>query len=440
MTAGMIEGGRLRRALLGTTATVVLATALVGVAPTAVAADARSQQWYLDAMKAEEIWKKATGKGITIAVIDSGVDPDTPSLKGKVLKGWDASKTKGDETDDYTGHGTSIAEMIVGSGAGGGLRGLAPDAKVIPYRVADTERQNAQAVNAFDIEESIRAAADSDAKIINISWGSDYYDEDEREAVKYAQQKGKLVFAAAGNNGAEGNKKQYPAGYPEAIAVAATDQDNSVADYSQHGDAIDIAAPGSKLPGYCDKSLTKYCVTDGTSNATAIASASAALIWSAHPDWTANQVLRVMFDSAARGDGWEPGTVSNYLGHGIVRPNANISRNEGNPGDPNISPLTNEPTGGGAAAGGATPSADPSTSADPSATASAGAPAAPSATASTQAPDGKPTSGSAVAGSTETAADSSSGGSSTGIIIGAVAAVVVLAGVGVVIARKRRTA
>lgn len=433
MTARMIESGRLRRAFLGTTAIAVLTTSLVGVAPTAVAADARSQQWYLDAMKAEEIWKKTTGKGITVAVIDSGVDPDTPSLKGKVLKGWDASESKGEETDDYSGHGTSIAEVIVGSGAGGGIRGLAPDARVIPYRVADTERQNEQAVNAFDMEESIKAAADSDAKIINVSVASDYYNEGIREAVKYAQGKGKLVFAGAGNNATKGNKPQYPASYPEAVAVAASDRDGSVAEYSQHGDTIDIAAPGTDVPGYCDKSLAKYCLSEGTSFSTAIASASAALIWSMHPDWTGNQVLRVMLDSAARGDGWEPGTVSDFLGHGIVRPNAHVSRGEGDPGDANINPLTKKPTGG---ATGAAPSA---TASGPGS--SGTSTTAPSATASTQAPDGEQTSGAPVAGSTESAAAEADGGSSTGLVIGiAAAAVVVLAGAGFVLARRRRSA
>ncbi|MGW6562628.1 S8 family serine peptidase [Streptomyces hydrogenans] len=429
----MIESGRLRRALLGTTAIAVLTTSLVGVAPTAIAADARSQQWYLDAMKAEEIWKKTTGKGITVAVIDTGVDPDTPSLKGKVLKGWDASDTKGDETDDYTGHGTSMAELIVGSGAGGGLRGLAPDAKVIPYRVADTERQNGQAVNAFDLEEAIRAAADSEAQIINVSMGSEYYGEKEREAVKYAQEKGKLLFAGAGNEALKNNKERYPASYPEAVAVAASDRDGSVAKYSQHGDFVDIAAPGSDIPGYCDKSLTKYCLSEGTSNSSAITSASAALIWSMHPDWTGNQVLRVLLDSAARGDGWEPGTVSDFLGHGIVRPNAHVSRGEGDPGDANISPLTHKPTGG---AAGATPSATASGTAAPGTSTTA-----PSATASTQAPDGKSTSGAPVAGSTESAAADADGGSSTGLVIGiAAAVVVVLAGAGFVLARRRRSA
>ncbi|WP_282694094.1 S8 family serine peptidase [Streptomyces sp. CC208A] len=423
----MIEGGRPRRALFGTTAVAVLTTALVGVAPTAVAADARSQQWYLDAMHVDKIWQKATGKGIKVAVIDTGVDPDTPALKGKVLKGWDASESKGDETDDYDGHGTSIAEIIVGSGANGSVQGLAPDAKVIPYRVSNTERQNEQAVNAFDMEEAIKAAADSEAQIINVSFGSDYYGSSEREAVKYAHDKGKLVFAAAGNNATKGNKEQYPASYPEAIAVAATDRNGKVADYSQHGETIDIAAPGSQLPAYCDKSLTKYCLREGTSAATAIASASAALIWSAHPDWTANQVLRVMFESAGRGDGWKPGTVSNYVGYGVVRPGAHINRGIGKPGDPNISPLTNKPTGG---AAGATPSTAPST------TASSDTSATPSASASPQAPENKPTPDTVVAGSSES---TETGGSRTVVIIGA-AAVAVLAVVGFLIARRRRTA
>ncbi|WP_411078011.1 S8 family serine peptidase [Streptomyces sp. cmx-10-25] len=430
MTAGMIGSGRLRRVLLGTTAATALTAGLVGAAPAAVAADVRSQQWYLDAMRAEEIWKKSTGKGIKVAVIDSGVNPNTPSLKGKVLKGWDASETKGDETDDYQGHGTSMAELIVGSGANGGIRGLAPDAKVIPYRVSDTELQNQQTVNAFDMEEAIKAAVDSDAQIINISWASDYYSTNTREALQLANEKGKLVFAGAGNNAKKGNKLQYPAAYPEVVAVAAIDRNSVVADYSQHGDHIDLAAPGSEIPVWCDKNLKSYCTENGTSIATAIASASAALIWSMHPDWTANQVLRVMFESAARDDDWQPGSVSSYLGHGLVRPNAHISRNVGKPGDPNISPLTNKRTDGGAP--GSTPS--PGTSAPSAAPSSAGSPA-PSASDLTQAPDGRPTSDAVVAGSSGSAED----GGRTGLVIGAVAAVAVVAAVGFVLVRRRRT-
>ncbi|WP_432087518.1 S8 family serine peptidase [Streptomyces sp. bgisy095] len=431
MTAGMIGSGRIRRALLGATAATALTAALVGAAPAAVAADARSQQWYLDAMNAEEIWKKSTGKGIKVAVIDSGVNPDTSSLKGKVLKGWDASGTKGDETDDYSGHGTSMAELIVGSGANGGVRGLAPDARVVPYRVSDTDLQNEQAVNAFDMVEAIKRAADSDARIINISMASDYANPFKKEAVEYAVAKGKLIFAGSGNNAKKGNKPQYPASFPDVVSVAATDRNGVVADYSQYGEHIDLAAPGSDIPGWCDEKFEGYCTEGGTSNATAIASATAALIWSVHPDWTANQVLRVMFESAARGSDWKPGTLSNYLGHGIVRPNAHISRGLGKPGDPNISPLTNKRTGGGAP--GPTPSSGGSAPSD--ASSSTGSPN-PSASDVTQAPDGKPTSDTVVAGSS----GSAEGGGGTGLVIGAVAAVAVVAAAGFLIVRRRRTA
>ncbi|MET9349783.1 S8 family serine peptidase [Streptomyces termitum] len=427
----MIESGRLRRVLLGAVAITALTAGLVGVAPAATAADARSQQWYLDAMGVEKMWQKTTGKGMTIAVIDSGVDPSVPSLKGKVLKGWDASKAEGDETDDYNGHGTSMAEFIVGSGTGGSIQGLAPDAKVIPYRVSNTKLQNEQTVNAFDMEQAIRAAADSDAQIINVSMGSDYYASEVREAVQYAQSKGKLLFAAAGNNAEKGNKPQYPASYPEAIAVAATGRDGKAGAFSQHGEAIDIAAPGEHLPAWCDEKLDRYCDAYGTSIATAIVSGSAALIWSAHPDWTANQVLRVMLETAGRGEDWTPGAVSNYLGHGIVRPGMYLNRGVGKPGDPRVNPLTNAPAGPGAA--------EANASAKPSATASGSGSSgtAPSASASPQAPADGATSAPAVAGSGE----STGTGSRTGLVIGGAAvALVVAAGAAFVIARRRRAA
>ncbi|UYQ64753.1 S8 family serine peptidase [Streptomyces peucetius] len=408
----------LRRRLLGTMAVVgVWGVAIAGLAPAAAAQDVRSRQWYLDAMDAEKIWTSATGKGIKVAVIDTGVNPDTPSLKGQVLKGVDSAEAEGDETDDYTGHGTTMAELIAGTGANGGLRGLAPEAKIIPYRISDTDFQNENKVNAFDMREAIRGAADSEAQIINISFGSEFYSTEVRKAVEYAQEKGKLLFAGTGNSGDEGNKPQYPGSYVAAIGVAATSRDGRVGKYSQHGDYVDIAAPGSDIPFYCDETLSSYCDGNGTSAATAIASASAALIWSAHPDWTANQVLRVMFESAGRGGDWKEDTVSTYLGHGIVRPGAHINRGLGKPGDPNISPLTNKPTGSG--------SSD-------SASAASSKPSAP---ASSQAPEGKPGAEAAVAGSgTET-----ENGSQLGLVIGGAAAAVVLAGVVFAVLRKRRS-
>ncbi|WNO77115.1 S8 family serine peptidase [Streptomyces sp. AM8-1-1] len=359
-------------------------------------------------MRASDIWRKSTGKGISVAVIDGGVNPSTPSLKGQVVKGIDVAGISGDETDDYDGHGTTMAELIAGTGKGGGIQGLAPGAKILPIRTLIAEMRDKEAPDRLHtLDKAIRAAADSDAQIINVSLGQDGWDDDTREAVQYAAKKGKVMFSSVGNEAKGLNYVDYPAAYPDVVGVAATNSEGRVASFSEHGDEVHLAAPGVKIPSWCDESFKRYCVSQGTSQASAIASASAALIWSAHPDWTANQVLRVMFESAGRGDDWKPGTVSNYLGHGIVRPNAAINRGIGKPGDPNLSPLTNEKTGGSTA---------------------------PSAPASSQPPKPKPGSDATVAGSSKSTSD----GGQLGLIIGIGAAVVIAVGAFAVV-RKRRT-
>ncbi|WP_405675618.1 S8 family serine peptidase [Streptomyces sp. NBC_01511] len=415
---GLRSGPLFAVAMIGASAIV-----MVGAAPAAVAADSQSKQWYLDAMRADEIWKSATGEGIKIALIDTGVNASVPSLKGQVLKGLDATETDG-TTDDYDGHGTTMAELIAGTGEGGGLRGLAPGAKIIPMRMANKEFEERHKSNTFDNSNAIRAAADGDAKIINMSIGSVFVDSAEKEAVEYAQSKGKLVFAAVGNTGHKDNKPGYPANYPEVVGVAASDRDGQVAKYSQHGDFVDIAAPANDIPRWCDETFTKYCDGDGgTSAATALASASAALIWSANPDWTANQVLRVMFESAGRGDDWKPGTVSNYLGHGIVRPNAAINRGIGKPGDADVSPLTNERTTAGGSSDAGAPSEKPSSDDDASSPPKPGA-------------DGAKETDKDTANAAEDAGDDSQ----LGLILGGVAVFAVLAGGTFAVVRKRRSA
>ncbi|MDF6018447.1 S8 family serine peptidase [Streptomyces sp. JH34] len=418
MTAGMSQT-RKRRVSLGSRGrllgTMAVAAAwsvgFTGVTPVAVAADVQSKQWYLSAMQAEEIWKVTTGDGVKVAVIDSGVNPSSPSLKGQVLKGLDASGAEGDEHDDYRGHGTTMAELIAGTGEGGGLKGLAPDAKIIPMRITDTQFQNEHSVNARDTEDAIRAAADSDARIISMSFGSEFPTEGERKAVEYAYSKGKIFFAGVGNNAKEGNEEQYPAAYPQVVGVSSADSEGKVAEYSQNGNIVDIAAPGNEIPRWCDSTFKSYCDGDGgTSAATAIASASAALIWSAHPDWTANQVLNVLFDTASRD--WKDGTLSKYLGHGLIRPSMNILKGKGDPGAPDISPLTKEKTSG-----------------------SAGS-AAPSASASSQPEKKDKAEDAAMAGSSTEKNDSGQ----LGLILGGVAVVLVLGGGAFALIRKRRTA
>ncbi|MEU2914768.1 S8 family serine peptidase [Streptomyces massasporeus] len=312
-------------------------------------------------MDAEGMWRVSTGKGIRVAVLDTGVNPDTPSLKGQVLGADVPQAVAYNATNDYLGHGTSMAELIVGTGAGGGLQGLAPGAKVVPYRVLVRGVKNStDKKKTPSVADAIKAAADSDAQIISMSFGGDILDPDEEKAVKYAHSRGKLMFASTGNAAESKNFIGYPAAYPYVVGVAAADEKGKVGGFSEYGNYVDLSAPGLKVPTWCDATFRSYCPDGaGTSMATAIASASAALIWSAHPDWTANQVLRTMIDTAGRT--WAKGERSNYLGYGAVRPRKVLENSDINPGSAATDPLSFE-NGTGVTGVTASPSAPASTS------------------------------------------------------------------------------
>ncbi|MFH7338855.1 S8 family serine peptidase [Streptomyces sp. KHY 26] len=375
----------------------------VGLAPSAAAADVQSQQWYLSAMKADEMWKTSTGKGVKVAVVDSGVNPSTPSLQGQVLVGEVPKSLAYGATQDISGHGTTMAEEIAGTGRGGGLKGLAPGAKIVPYRIAIDGMSLAQENKAPEVGKVIKTIADSDVKIINMSFGDDISYDDEQAAIRYAASKGKLMFAGTGNDAETTNKKMYPASYPYVVGVSAVDKTATVGKFSNHGFSVDLAAPGVNVPAWCNAKFQSYCShVNGTSDATAIASASAALIWSAHPDWTANQVLSSLIDTASRQ--WPKDTPSSYLGYGVIRPRKVLENSNFNPGSANVDPLAVED-------GVAKPKTSPS------------APA-------------KSTSG----GETSAADTSSksSGNTLTWVVVGAAAALVVIGGAAFAVIRSRR--
>ncbi|MFJ7048204.1 type VII secretion-associated serine protease mycosin [Streptomyces sp. NPDC101112] len=343
---------------------VVLGLLLVGAegAP-AYAESTREQQWFLDAMKAEQMWQTSTGKGITVAVIDTGVDPSNPDLTGRILAGKDyAEGQPGDEHTDYEGHGTGMAGLIAGTGAyggGKGASGLAPGVKILPIRMpkVDTAENKAQGNRWFNeaAPKAIRYAVDSGAQVINISLGHTQGSPQLTEAVKYALEEGALIFAAVGNSGDQGNQVEYPAATPGVIGVGAVGKDLHKTAESQYGPQVDMSAPGDDLIHACG-SATGLCDSHGTSGASALASASAALIWSKHPTWTNNQVLRVMLNTiGAPTDGAKR---NDSIGYGIVRPRVALT----NPGDPG--PADEYPLPDLAAAASAPPSPAPSSVTD----------------------------------------------------------------------------
>jgi type VII secretion-associated serine protease mycosin len=404
---------------------VVGALAVVGVgfAPNAAADDVQSKQWYLDQMQADQMWKVSTGEGVKVAVIDSGVNASTASLRGQVLTDEVPKAVSYRATDDYKGHGTTMAELIAGTGSDGGIKGLAPGAKIVPYRV-DLEGLTGTAEEKKKTPEpaaAIRAAADTDAKIINMSIGSDYVDPDIEAAVNYAASKGKLLIAAVGNEGAKKGHIGYPAAYPYVLGVASADKSLVVSKTSSYGNYVDLAAPGEELPAWCDATFRSYCVGNrGTSVAAAITSGAAALIWSAHPKWTVNQVTRSLIDTAGRT--WAKDDPSKYAGFGFIRPRLVLANPNYNAGPANVDPLGKD-NGGDLLAKSSSSSSSASSSPTPSAPTTS-----------------KPQQTTSTGGTSAAApsAQSSSDSNTLWIALGGAAAVAVIGGAGVAVMRARR--
>ncbi|MFE5871876.1 type VII secretion-associated serine protease mycosin [Streptomyces roseifaciens] len=312
----------------------MLASLVVASASPAHADTIRSRQWHLDAMHADEMWETSTGAGVTVAVIDTGVDASLPDLQGQVLEGKNFSGEPGDAHTDLKGHGTGMAALIAGTGKRGsdtGAYGLAPGAKILPLRVGGKYFTD----GSTKMVAALQYAADSDAKIINISQGSPGRSEEEEKAIAYALGRGKMIFASVGNTGDKGNSVEYPSATPGVIGVAALDQEGATAKWSQHGPQVDLAAPGVDTVAACPGG-TGTCRSNGTSDASALAAASAALIWSAHPTWTANQVTRVLINTAGG-----TGTAekrNDYVGYGAVRPRIAL-KDPGDPGPADVNPL-----------------------------------------------------------------------------------------------------
>ncbi|MDT0310325.1 S8 family serine peptidase [Streptomyces sp. DSM 44917] len=320
---------------------VVLACALgwLGLATPGAHADVEDRPWYLETLRAEEIWQETRGEGVTVAVIDSGVDASRPELAGRVLEGTDLTAGAQGAHVDIEGHGTTMAGLIAGSGAGNGVRGLAPGVSILPVRMM-TDSETLTFGGDLAMAQGIEYAVEQGARVINIAVTPGFAPGSSPEmdaAVAEAARQGVLIFAAVGNQGTV-EDVSFAADRPGVVGVAATDEDARRLTYSNAGSRVMVAAPGSDIPVYCDWPDGELCPTapGGTSAASALVSASAALVWSAHPEWTKNQVLRALLETAERPDGAER---DDETGYGMVRPDRVILDGEGDPGEPDVSPL-----------------------------------------------------------------------------------------------------
>jgi hypothetical protein len=258
-----------------------------------------------------------------------------------------------------------MAGIIAGTGkssGGDGAFGLAPGVKIMPLRIPRPDKN--KSIKEADEQlnkaasEAIRFAVDSGAKVVNISQGAESGSQQLTDAVKYALDKNALVFASVGNSADKGNVVEYPGATPGVVGVGAIDKSLVRTKESQYGAQVDIMAPGDKIIHAC-RNDTGLCDSHGTSTATALASASAALIWSKHPDWTNNQVLKVMLNTIACPKDGE--TRNDYMGYGAIRP-LRALKTPGDPGPADVRPIPDL-----AVAETASPSAAPSKAGEQSA-------------------------------------------------------------------------
>lgn len=253
-------------------------------------------------LRADEVWEQTTGDDdVVIAVVDTGVDAANADLAGRLVAGYDFVN---DDTapDDDNGHGTAAATIAAGAGDNGtGVAGLCWRCRIMPVKVLDGDGDGFLS----DAADGIAWAAEHGADIINVSLGSPETMPLLDAALQVAEDAGALVVASAGNAGS--STKQWPAADERAVAVAALDEFDERAEYSNHGPWVEVAAPGCNPSGWIEDAVVRFC---GTSSSAPLVSGAAALLTSVRGAPPATDVRAALRDTAIDvGDGLGSGRV-----------------------------------------------------------------------------------------------------------------------------------
>jgi type VII secretion-associated serine protease mycosin len=324
-----------RLALLTAAALVSLAALPAAPAMGAAAAPAdgirTNQQWVLSMLDAEAAWSVTRGAGVTVAVIDSGVNPDVSDLSGSVITGPDyTGVTTSPASKNWGVHGTWMASLIAGHGHDGGLSGVvgtAPAARILSIRVipdrADPhyhkyEREEETAIQQ-SLANGIKYAVTHGAKVISMSIGYSAPSVTVRSELQYAYDHGVIVIASAGNSGGPSSGRigkapeSFPADYPGVISVSAVKASGDVAPFSSENLSVKVAAPGVSVPAQGRDG--QYWLVSGTSPACALVAGVAALIKSKYPRLAPDLVARALTSTTTDrpADGYD-----SQVGFGIV--------------------------------------------------------------------------------------------------------------------------
>lgn len=283
-----------------------------------------SQQWVLNMLDLPAAWQVSQGAGVTVAVIDSGVNPSVSDLAGSVLTGPDLTGLSTPPSNpDWGVHGTWMASIVAGhghDGGGDGIIGAAPEAKVLSIRVIPDKGD--PGYRAYDSEKETRIqqslatgiidAAKDGAQVISMSIGYSTPSSVVRAALQYAESRGVVLVASSGNSGQDDQARSkglapvsFPAEYPGVLSVAAVSEEGSVASFSSDNLSVQVAAPGVDVPA--EGRDGGYWLVSGTSPACALVAGVAALIKSRYPGLSPELVDDAL-TSTASGSGYNPKT------------------------------------------------------------------------------------------------------------------------------------
>lgn len=301
-----------------------------------VADTIRDEQWQLDLFDARAAWQVSTGRGVTVAVVDSGVDASHNDLAGQVLPGIDLVDGAGNGQTDPVGHGTTVAGLIAGRNDDNeGVVGLAPKAKILPVRVLDEENRYD---DALIVAKGVRWAVDNGAQVVNLSLGGSGDSPALAAALDYAFARDVVVVACTGNLGASAGKQVwYPAREPGVVAVAGLERESDALwSGSITGAETVLSAPATGLSGARPGGFWRV---QGTSFASPLVAAAAALVRSHWPEMSAGDVVNRLINTA-RDVG--PAGRDDQFGFGVVDPvaalNGEVSAVARNPLDDNEAP------------------------------------------------------------------------------------------------------
>jgi len=306
-----------------------------------IAADAirDNQQWVLDMLGVPDAWPVSEGAGVTVAVIDSGVNPGVSDLTGSVITGPDYTGVNTSPDNANWGvHGTWMASLIAGhghDGGGSGVIGIAPEARILSIRVipdrGDPDYNEYEHEQETRIQQSladgINYAVAHGAQVISMSIGYSAPSGTVREALTQAYEHGVVVVASAGNSGDQAGSdhdgeapESYPADYPGVISVGAVDATGLVARFSSDNLSVQVAAPGVSVPAQGRDG--QYWWVSGTSPACALVAGVAALIKSKYPGLTPHLVATALKSTTTERPA---GGYDSQIGFGVVNATAALA-------------------------------------------------------------------------------------------------------------------